>query len=144
MEGTQDSRGFRHQAPSAVTPRGNAGAPALPNPPSIEAAYKRKCIELKKRLSEVEATNDDLRLRNMRGVRYIEKMRLESCILLDRLALLMRMTGETAPSKILPQGSEAKETTTSGSRSGKRVLNEMEFLDAATDGSSEGHPPTVC
>lgn len=69
----------------------------LPNPPSIEKAYRRKCIGLKKRLSEVETTNDDLRLQNMRGRRYVEKMRLESCILLQRLSELMGMAeqGET-------------------------------------------------
>ncbi|KAI5296847.1 hypothetical protein KEM55_005497, partial [Ascosphaera atra] len=68
--------------------------PVLPNPPSVEAAYKRKCIELKKRLKEVEATNEELRYRNLRGRRYIEKMRLESCILLERLSVLMGMKEE--------------------------------------------------
>src|SRR5215471_6813203 len=68
---------------------GNTQPP--PNPPSIEAAYKRKCIELKKRLSEIEAANDAMRARNAQGHRYIQKMRLESCMLLERLAVLTGM-----------------------------------------------------
>ncbi|KAI5281566.1 hypothetical protein KEM54_003179 [Ascosphaera aggregata] len=72
--------------------------PILPNPPSVEAAYRQKCIMLKRRLKQVEATNEDLRLRNLRGRRYIEKMRLESCILLERLSALMGMKEEVIPS----------------------------------------------
>ncbi|OXV09706.1 hypothetical protein Egran_02522 [Elaphomyces granulatus] len=65
-----------------------------PNPPSIEAAYKRKCIALKKRLNEIEAENDIMRTRNKRSLQYVQKMRLESCILLERLAKVTGMVEE--------------------------------------------------
>ncbi|KMU91636.1 conserved hypothetical protein, variant [Coccidioides immitis H538.4] len=71
--------------------------PPPPNPPSIESAYKQKCIDLKKRLQEIESHNEALRARNERGHRYLQKMRLESCILLERLGLLTGMTDENGP-----------------------------------------------
>lgn len=64
------------------------------NPPSVEVAYKRKCIALKKRLSDVEDENELMRVRNKRGWQYIQKMRLESCILLERLAESTDMANE--------------------------------------------------
>ncbi|KAL2255189.1 hypothetical protein VTK26DRAFT_3899 [Humicola hyalothermophila] len=58
--------------------------PALP--PSVEEAYRRKCIQLKQRTSEVEEANDAARLRLARLKRQIEKMRLERAFLLEQLA----------------------------------------------------------
>ncbi|KAL2064220.1 hypothetical protein VTL71DRAFT_4714 [Oculimacula yallundae] len=55
-------------------------------PPSVEEAYKRKCIELKQRLNEVEAANDAQRLRIERARRSVYKMRLERAFLLEQLA----------------------------------------------------------
>jgi hypothetical protein len=60
----------------------------------VEGAYKRKCIALKKRLNEIEAENEMMRMRNKRGWQYIQKMRLESCILLERLAKVTGMAEE--------------------------------------------------
>lgn len=57
-----------------------------PLPPSVEAAYYRKCIELKRRLNEIEANNDAARLRKHRVDRSIMKLRLERAFLLERLA----------------------------------------------------------
>ncbi|KAK7516662.1 uncharacterized protein IWZ02DRAFT_454765 [Phyllosticta citriasiana] len=57
-----------------------------PLPPSVEAAYYRKCIELKRRLNEIEANNDAARLRKLRVDRSIMKLRLERAFLLERLA----------------------------------------------------------
>jgi len=54
-------------------------------PPSVEAAYYKKCIELKRRLNEIEANNDKMRLAISRHNRAIKKMRLERAILLDGL-----------------------------------------------------------
>lgn len=136
----------------------NNNTPAPPNPPSVEAAYKRKCIALKKRLNEIEAQNDSMRIRNSQGIRYIQKMRLESCILLERLAVLTGMTDENAPHPELRaramemidrSGSVFDDNGTSIIEEGKttalkRGSNALEHLDDASDGSSEGHPPTVC
>lgn len=76
------------------------------NPPSVEAAYKRKCIALKKRLNEIETENENIRLRNRRGWQYIHKMRLESCILLERLANVTGMPerGNQAQAQAQGQG----------------------------------------
>ncbi|KAJ4304187.1 hypothetical protein N0V88_001799 [Collariella sp. IMI 366227] len=64
-------------APASAVP------PALP--PSVEEAYRRKCIQLKQRTSEVEEANDAARLRLARLKRQVEKMRLERAFLLEQL-----------------------------------------------------------
>ncbi|KAM5470367.1 hypothetical protein MferCBS49748_002540 [Microsporum ferrugineum] len=134
---------------NATNPQ-NASMAPHPNPPSIEAAYKRKCIALKKRLNEVEAHNEAMRLRNAQGIRYIQKMRLESCILLERLSVLMGMAdgsgrGESevtsrAMALVNESGSMVDEEH-SKSRS-KRAGEDLDALGDESDGSS-GHPPTV-
>ncbi|KAK1828453.1 Non-histone protein 10 [Podospora conica] len=67
-----------------VPPPASAAPPALP--PSVEEAYRRKCIQLKQRTSEVEDANDAARLRLARLKRQCEKMRLERAFLLEQLA----------------------------------------------------------
>ncbi|OJD17171.1 hypothetical protein AJ78_02715 [Emergomyces pasteurianus Ep9510] len=141
----------------------NVSAP--PNPPSIEAAYKRKCIELKKRLNEVEAANDAMRVRNAQGHRYVQKMRLESCMLLERLAVLTGMAEEQGISTELrartvallkemdPHYTPVAHATRRGGGGGggagegssagvKRASYGIDYMDDGTEGSSEGHPPT--
>jgi hypothetical protein len=130
--------------------------PAPPNPPSIEAAYKRKCIELKKRLNEIEAANEAMRLRNEQGRRYIQKMRLESCILLERLSVLTGMTEEhgsnpelraRAAALMKDAGSIYAETgaeaATGNSGTIKRGSYGLDYLDDGTEGSSDEQPPPV-
>lgn len=55
-------------------------------PPSVEEAYRRKCIELKARTKEVEDVNDATRLRISRIKRQVDKLRLERAMLLEQLA----------------------------------------------------------
>lgn len=62
------------------------GAVPPPLPPSVEEAYRRKCIQLKSRMNEVEEANDASRLRLVRMQRQVEKMRLERAFLLEQLA----------------------------------------------------------
>jgi hypothetical protein len=57
-----------------------------PLPPSVEEAYRRKCIQLKQRMNEVEEANDASRQRLARLNRQIQKMRLERAFLLEQLA----------------------------------------------------------
>lgn len=57
----------------------------MPLPPSVETAYYRKCIELKRRITEVEEHNQATQLRKARLERGILKMRLERAFLLERL-----------------------------------------------------------
>ncbi|KAJ4986109.1 hmg box protein [Stagonosporopsis vannaccii] len=54
-------------------------------PPSVETAYYRKCIELRRRINDIEENNDGTRQRIQRLNRGIQKMRLERAFLLDRL-----------------------------------------------------------
>ena len=56
-----------------------------PLAPSVEKAYYRKCIQLKRRLNEVETANDEAKTRRVRLDRAIMKMRLERAFLLDEL-----------------------------------------------------------
>lgn len=130
--------------------------PPPPNPPSIEAAYKRKCIELKKRLQEVEANNVAMRLRNERGTRYIQKMRLETSILLERLTLLTGMTDENALNPELRARAmafmnengglpdNAHRGPTGRPSDPRHVPDENDYLDDESVGSEIEKPPTVC
>lgn len=86
--------------------------PALP--PSVEAAYKLKCIALKKRIAELDEYNDATRQRVIRNNRAIRKMRLER-------AFLLKCVGEVIE---------------------KKGLNINGLVDPDSEGSSEG-PPTV-
>lgn len=56
-----------------------------PLPPSVEEAYRRKCLQLKRRTNEVEEDNEAARLRLARLRRGVEKLRLERAFLLDQL-----------------------------------------------------------
>ncbi|KAG8624792.1 hypothetical protein KVT40_007859 [Elsinoe batatas] len=64
---------------------------STPLPPSVEKAYYRKCIELKRRLNEVEEANDAARVRRLRLDRAILKMRLERAFLLEQLGRRMEV-----------------------------------------------------
>lgn len=65
-----------------------------PLPPSVEEAYRRKCVQLKKRMAEVEETNDAARIRLSRLKRQVEKQRLERAFLLEQLAKRTSMNVE--------------------------------------------------
>jgi hypothetical protein len=62
-----------------------------PLPPSVETAYYRKCIELKRRINEIEDNNDSLRVKKLRIERAILKMRLERALLLEQIAHKMKL-----------------------------------------------------
>ena len=70
-----------------------AGAVPPSLPPSVEEAYRKKCIELKRRMTEVEESNDSYRLRKARLQRGIRKMRLERAYLLEILGKRMKKNG---------------------------------------------------
>jgi hypothetical protein len=55
-------------------------------PPSVEAAYRKKCIQLKQRMNEVDEANDAARQRLARLNRSVQKLRLERAFLLEQLA----------------------------------------------------------
>lgn len=118
------------------------------NPPSVEAAYKRKCIALKKRLGELEDENELMRVRNKRGWQYIQKMRLESCILLERLAESTGMGNELDISMGGPDAEYDKRLARATARMKYGNLaasgnGEPSYLGDETEGSSEEQPLTV-
>ena len=94
-----------------------AGTLPAPLPPSVEEAYRKKCIELRRRMNEVEESNDAYRTRKLRLTRAIRKMRLERAYLLETLGKRMKKNGS----------------------SGDELQG---FFDEESEGSSEG-PPTV-
>ena len=65
-------------------------------PPSVEQAYKRKCIELRRRQHEVEDQNDAARLRKLRLIRGVRKLRLERSMLLQALSRRQHKNGHGA------------------------------------------------
>ncbi|KAK3066679.1 hypothetical protein LTR53_016874 [Teratosphaeriaceae sp. CCFEE 6253] len=73
-----------------MPPSDNA-AHSTPLAPSVEKAYYRKCIELKRRLNEVEAANDEMKTKRVRLDRAIMKMRLERAFLLEQLSRRMEV-----------------------------------------------------
>ncbi|KAL8937957.1 MAG: hypothetical protein Q9216_004160, partial [Gyalolechia sp. 2 TL-2023] len=62
-------------------------------PPSVEAAYKLKCIALKKRMAELDEYNDATRQRVIRNNRAIRKMRLERAFLLKTIGEITERKG---------------------------------------------------
>lgn len=108
------------------------------NPPSVEIAYKRKCIALKKRLAEVEAENEIMRTRNRRGSQYIQKMRLETCMLLERLTKVTGMADEAKTGTANPELRARAAAMMNPAQGGAGVL-----LEDDTEGSSDEQPRTV-
>ncbi|KAF5233841.1 hypothetical protein FAUST_7915 [Fusarium austroamericanum] len=76
---------IKRKAPSADPPPRSTAIPST-LPPSVEEAYRRKCVQLKNRTNEVEEANDAARLRLARIKRQVEKMRVERAFLLEQLA----------------------------------------------------------
>ncbi|PKY01387.1 hypothetical protein P168DRAFT_241674 [Aspergillus campestris IBT 28561] len=120
------------------------------NPPSVEVAYKRKCIALKKRLSEIEAENEMMSVRNRRGWQYIQKMRLESCILLEHLAKVTGMAEEAQAGGVSSE-LRARAAGLMSSAAGANGIAEEKmkngesaagYYEDETEGSSDEQPPT--
>ena len=105
-------------ANTASPPPVAAGTIPPPLPPSVEEAYRKKCIELKRRMTEVEESNDAFRIRKARLTRGIRKMRLERAYLLEILGKRMKKNGSS-------------------------IDGFQQAYDEESEGSSEG-PPTVC
>ncbi|KAI1781423.1 hypothetical protein F4818DRAFT_436615 [Hypoxylon cercidicola] len=62
----------------------NTNPPSLP--PTVEEAYRRKCIQLKERTKEIQDENKAYQLRIHRLERQIQKTRLERAFLLEQLS----------------------------------------------------------
>lgn len=93
-----------------------------PLAPSQEMAYRQKCIDLKRRLSEIEANNDSLHARLNRERHFQDKMRLNRAILLNHMKELVENRSnyasqpltDTIPSSSGRRGSGPPEEKASG------------------------------
>lgn len=65
-----------------------------PLAPSQEAAYRKKCIQLKRRLNEIETNNDATRRRIEQEKQHVQKMRLMRSVLLDHLKTIAETPGK--------------------------------------------------
>lgn len=74
----------------AFHPAGDVPHPRnAPLAPTQELAYRKKCIDLRKRLAEIEANNDATRKRILQENEHVQKMRLLRAILLNQLKEIM-------------------------------------------------------
>ncbi|KAI9787909.1 MAG: hypothetical protein M1835_002612 [Candelina submexicana] len=91
-EGLQSSvNSLYTEMPTNGGPHGRRPSNIPPSlPPTVERAYRLKCIQLRRRISDVDDCNDAYRLRKIRLNRGIMKMRLERAFLLEQLANRMR------------------------------------------------------
>jgi hypothetical protein len=101
-----------------------------PLAPSQEAAYRKKCIQLKRRLTEIEASNDATRRRIEQEKQHVQKMRLMRAILLDHLKTI----AETPGKKLSPEQLEEL-----GLRAdGRARVSEMVGLEGEARPEGEG------
>ena len=77
-----------------------------PLPPSVEEAYRVKCIQLRERILEIEEDNERMILRKIRLQRSIDKMRLERAILTEKLLQVMKKKGLTTYEELIEHLSE--------------------------------------
>ncbi|KAL8965267.1 MAG: hypothetical protein Q9183_003943 [Haloplaca sp. 2 TL-2023] len=75
-------------------PAPNSSVPP-PVPPSVEAAYKKKCIQLRKRMEGIDQVQEaNLKGKVMRD-RGIKKLRLQRALLLQSLGTIMKKNGDS-------------------------------------------------
>lgn len=131
--------------PPTTAPTMASNPPPHPDPPSVEAAYRRKCIEMKRRLNEVEAANDRMRVRRARIVRGIRKMRMERAIMLDHLAKMMESTGrarDIGPVFVRNSYNGDREAYVAGAMEEANAQAEY-YVDDESEGSDAEAPPMV-
>lgn len=116
---------------SPLPPAAAGGLPtSAPLAPSQEAAYRKKCIQLKRRLTEIETNNDATRRRIEQEKQHVQKMRLMRAILLDHLKTI----AETPGKKLSPEQLEEL-----GLRAdGRARVSEMVGIEGETRPDGEG------
>ncbi|KAJ5732120.1 hypothetical protein N7493_003601 [Penicillium malachiteum] len=118
-----------------------------PNAPSVERAYKIKCVELTRRLHEVQEQNIIMRRRNENSKRSVEKARYLASILLHRLGHVTAMLEEAESSAGDPE-SQARvaallsNPTSLGGIPGAPQTANGGYIEDETEGSSDEQPPT--
>jgi hypothetical protein len=83
------------------------GVSNSPLPPSVEAAYYQKCIDLKRRIQEIEGNNDKMHTTIERSHRAVTKLRLERSFLVSEVVRQMaKETGSEKSDSPLPTVSD--------------------------------------
>jgi hypothetical protein len=106
-----------------------------PLAPSQEVAYRQKCIELKRRLSEIEANNDSLRQRLTRERHFQDKMRLNRAILLNHMKELVENPSKRYGQDTMNNGATQSRSRVSGLQDEKG--NGFMFDDTSEISSSD-------
>ena len=96
--------------------------------PSQELAYRSKCIELRRRLAEIEKQNDETRKRIYRERKAQDKMRLNRAILLHHLKDMVEHGKRLSPEQLQALASRTDETN---------GHNETGRLTGGSDGTEE-------
>lgn len=122
-------------------PVGEASTATPSLPPSVEEAYRRKCIQLKQRTAEVEEANEASRIRLSRLSRQAEKMRIERAFLLEQLT--KRTSTNVEDSDGSPSPPPTPKEKPLRTKRGHRKLSTIPGTDAgaATPGSSFANQP---
>ncbi|KAH6625757.1 hypothetical protein C7974DRAFT_434757 [Boeremia exigua] len=107
-------------------------------PPSVEAAYYRKCIELRRRINDIEENNDGTRQRIQRLNRGIQKMRLERAFLLDRLQRHQEYSMDDSDRSSSPPPTPTDKPLRS-KRSHRKGTPPAASADAAPDSGARAH-----
>ncbi|KAI6902196.1 hypothetical protein KC318_g10380 [Hortaea werneckii] len=115
-----------------MPPPSETASQNTPLAPSVEKAYYRKCIQLKRRLNEVEGANEELKIRRVRLDRSIMKMRLERAFLLDELRKRMDQNID---------GSEASEDERTASPPPDRPHRDKRRRHANPEPQAQPQPP---
>jgi hypothetical protein len=71
-------------------------------PPSVEGAYYKKSIEIKRRIDEIEANNDKKRVSLERVKRDVQKLRLERALLINMIQQAMQPRPEESEKSSSP------------------------------------------
>lgn len=111
-----------------------------PLAPSQEMAYRKKCIQLKRRLTEIETNNDATRKRIANEKERIQKMRILRAIILNQLKEVMTTPGKKLTPEQLSRLGIAETATISDTDD--RIEGEG-MLDDSSDESDDEDVPEV-
>lgn len=120
-----------------------------PLAPTQELAYRKKCIQLKRRLAEIEANNDSTRRRIAQETQRIQKMRLNRSVLLKQLQDIMSTPAKKlTPEQLEKLGVMANGTGNLAELAGPGVAPELArrrpdgegLLDDSSDETDEDEP----
>ena len=125
---------------TTASPFADAGTtPIQRNPPlapSQELAYRNKCIQLKKRLSEIESNNDNIRRRIAAEKERVMKQRLLRSLLVHQLREIMETPGRNYTAEELDKMGIV---ITEADEDRRRPDGEM-LLDDSSENSDEDVP----